>query len=86
MERQLSPHASATWCWMYMEWGDLLKRDEENECIWVKRGWKKSRSARRKFFEKLHRDAGVEPPPERFTTWEDALRRSKDEATTEKLL
>lgn len=86
MERRLSPHGSAACCWMYLEWGDLLKRDEENECIWVKRGWKKSRNDRRKFFEKLHRDAGVEPPPERFTTWEDALARSETHRSSESLM
>lgn len=82
MERRLSPHASAAWYWMFMEWGELLKRDEEHECIWVKRGWKKSRNDRRQFFEKLCRDAGVEPPPERFTTWEEAVSRSSSSTDT----
>lgn len=73
LERKLLAQRGVTWAWIYTEWGEHLERDEENECVWVKRGWKKQRFEKRMGFEELHRSFGVEPPPEHFTTWEEAL-------------
>ena len=40
-EAQLVPWTPFSWAWMYTAFWDALKDDRENECIWVKKTWKR---------------------------------------------
>ncbi len=84
MERRLSPLARGTWCWIHMEWGDVLRRDAKKECVWVKRHWRALQAERRKCYEFLF--PGADGSRGSFTTWEDALQRAKGVSDVETLL
>jgi hypothetical protein len=40
-EAKLVPWKSASWAWMYAAFWDALKVDRDNECIWIKKTWKR---------------------------------------------
>lgn len=74
MERELSPNARTAWCWIRIEWEDLLIRDQKNECIWVKKRWKSILRQKRKWQVDFYAEAGLPPPPEVGISWNKAQR------------
>lgn len=76
MERELSPNARTAWCWIRMEWNDLLVRDPKMECIRVKKNWKSILKQKRATQIKLCKEAGMPPPPESGISWFEAQIRS----------
>ncbi len=40
-EQALVPWKSASWGWMYLAFWEVVKSDIPNECIWVKKSWRK---------------------------------------------
>lgn len=40
-EAKLVPWKSASWAWMYTAFWDALKVDRDDECIWIKKNWKR---------------------------------------------
>lgn len=40
-EQALVPWKSASWGWMYLAFSEVIKSDIPNECVWVKKSWRK---------------------------------------------
>ena len=40
-ERVLVPWTSASWGWMVLAFWEVIKTDIPNECVWVKKSWRK---------------------------------------------
>jgi hypothetical protein len=40
-ERRLSPHSAEVWSWVQFHFSEVLREDRRNECIRVRRGWKR---------------------------------------------
>ena len=40
-EQALVPWKAASWEWMFLAFWEFLKPDPDNECVWVKKSWKK---------------------------------------------
>jgi len=40
-EQALVPWKSASWGWMVLAFWEVIKRDIPNECVWVKKSWRK---------------------------------------------
>ena len=41
LDTKLVPWKSSSWAWMYAAFWDALKVDRDNECIWIKKTWKR---------------------------------------------
>lgn len=42
LEAAVAPERRRAWCWVYLSWGEWLKRSRKRECICVRGGWKKA--------------------------------------------
>jgi hypothetical protein len=40
-EQALVPWKSASWGWMVLAFWEVIKTDIPNECVWVKKSWRK---------------------------------------------
>lgn len=40
-EQALVPWRSASWGWMHLAFWEALKPDSANECVWIKKSWRK---------------------------------------------